>query len=244
MIARKVFSVMLLLLSSASANDSSLSDDRIKTLVYSRDAIFRIDTGYGYQSFIEFSDKEKVKTIAIGGSVGWNMNPIGNKIFLRPLEKGLSTNMVVVTDRHTYVFDLFSDSDDHLEETKKSNQVNYVVRFYYPDEVADSNKENPKEGLSLNGKLYDFSYDVLRRNYSVQGKAEFEIAEIMNNTNLTFFKFKGDKIPRVFVVNPDRSETQAKMWKFKEYVVIEGVHKKLHLRYRSSVLEVVNNDLE
>ncbi|WP_237111313.1 P-type conjugative transfer protein VirB9 [Neorickettsia findlayensis] len=216
-------------------------DPRMRTLVYSESAVFRVDTSYGYQSFIKFSDREQIKTIALGNSVGWSVNPVGEKIFLRPLEKGLSTNMVVVTDKRTYVFDLLSASEDD-EKKRKASETNYMVRFQYPDEIS-SDASNMGE-LSVGGRLYELDYSSLRRNYSFGGKADFQLKEVMNNLGLTFFRFEGSNIPRVFIVNSDRSESRAKMWRFRDYVVIEGVHKKLHLRYKDSMLEVVNNDLE
>ncbi|KYH12720.1 type VI secretion protein [Neorickettsia sp. 179522] len=216
-------------------------DPRMRTLVYSQNAVFRVDTSYGYQSFIKFSEKEQIKTIALGNSVGWSVNPVGEKIFLRPLEKGLSTNMVVVTDKRTYVFDLFSASEDD-EKRRKVSEINYMVRFQYPDEV--SSDASSMGELSVGGRLYELDYSSLRRNYSFVGKADFQLKEVMNNLGLTFFRFVGSNIPRVFIVNSDRSESRAKMWRFRDYMVIEGVHKKLHLRYKDSMLEVVNNDLE
>lgn len=237
----KFFLSFLLLLFCAHASALE-SDPRLKTFVYSEGEIFRVDTSCGFQSFIQFSDKELIKTIALGNSIGWSINPVGEKIFLRPLETGLSTNMVVVTDRRTYVFDLFS-LPEGAEKVEGSHGVRYVVRFLYPDEISSDGQAGVDEVFVDSGSC-ELDCNSLWRNYSFSGKVDFKLIEVMNNLDLTFFKFEGPAIPRVFIVNPDRSETKAKMWRFKEYMVIEGVHKRMYLRYQDSVLEVVNNDLE
>ena len=53
-----------------------------KNIRFAKNQVFKIDANYGYQSFIEFAENEKVKTIAIGDGVSWNINPSDNKIFL------------------------------------------------------------------------------------------------------------------------------------------------------------------
>ena len=93
----------ILLCSFALAQESVAIDSRIKTFIYTKNQVFKIDANYGYQSFVEFAENEKVKTIAIGDGVSWNINPSGNKIFLRPFEKTGKTNMTVITNKTAFI---------------------------------------------------------------------------------------------------------------------------------------------
>lgn len=106
------------------------TDNRLKTYIYSPNEVYLLVLHYGYQSHIEFAQGEIIKTMTVGDSYSWKMNSIGNRLFIKPLEKNLKTNMTIITNFRTYQFDLVArdlDDDDQSEE----NLV-YQVKFYYP----------------------------------------------------------------------------------------------------------------
>lgn len=111
------------------------TDSRIKTLVYNANEVFNITTHYGYQSNIEFGPKEVIDTISVGDRVGWQITPAGRRLFIRAQEENAHTNMTVVTNLRAYQFDLRSSSADAVFG---SEELTYVVRFYYPDEQTGS----------------------------------------------------------------------------------------------------------
>lgn len=112
-----------------------VSDSRVKTFVYNPNDIYRIYTHYGYQSNIEFGEKERIRTISVGDRVSWQIIPSRNRLFIRPLEHGAQTNMTIITNERAYQFDLQSSEDRILKPT---DELVYVARFYYPDEETES----------------------------------------------------------------------------------------------------------
>ena len=235
-----LFFTVYFLCSFALAQEPVAIDSRIKTFIYTKNQVFKIDANYGYQSFIEFAENEKVKTIAIGDGVSWNINPSGNKIFLRPFEKTGKTNMTVITDKRTYTFDLVARSDSE----EMDGDLAYIARFFYPkedDELDLGVDADQEDSFALDGKTYNIAYDKLHQNYSVNGDQFISPRDVLDNSYVTFFRFAG-KIPRVFVVNKDKSENQLKMVRFKDYFIVDGVHNKLRLRYKDRIAEVTNND--
>ncbi len=109
------------------------TDSRIKTLVFNPNEVFVITTHYGYQSNIEFGAKETIDTISVGDRVAWQITPAGRRLFIRAQEENAHTNMTVVTNLHAYQFDLRSSSADAVFG---SEELTYVVRFFYPDDAA------------------------------------------------------------------------------------------------------------
>lgn len=105
------------------------SDSRIVQLRYSANDIFTIYTLYGYQTSIEFARNEQVVTISLGDRSNWQIVPADYRLYIRPMDDHLSTNMTVVTSKRTYNFDLKSGSGS-LEENKN---LIYVARFTYED---------------------------------------------------------------------------------------------------------------
>lgn len=103
------------------------ADKRIKLLTYDTNDIYTLNTRIGYQTNIEFSPREEIDTISVGDRSFWQIIPSGNRLFIRPMQEDVATNMTVITNRRSYQFDLKSGSE-------KDKSVVYVVRFVYPDE--------------------------------------------------------------------------------------------------------------
>lgn len=109
------------------------TDSRIKTFVFNANEVFAVTTHYGYQSNIEFGAKETIDTVSVGDRVAWQIIPAGRRLFIRSMEENAHTNMTVVTNLRAYQFDLRSSSADAVFG---SEQLTYVVRFFYPEDVA------------------------------------------------------------------------------------------------------------
>jgi type IV secretion system protein VirB9 len=104
-------------------------DSRIKTYIYNENEIYNLVVNYGYQSSIEFGNGEEVQTISMGDTYAWKITPIGRRIFIKPLEESVNTNMTVITNRRIYHFDVFSKMPD----ANVDKHLVYVARFFYPE---------------------------------------------------------------------------------------------------------------
>lgn len=136
--------------------DDLPADSRIRLLHYNENDIYTLTTRVGYQSYIEFSDKENIDTISVGDRSFWQIIPSGNRLFIRPLQQDAATNMTVITNRFSYQFDLKSLSEPRFSgksstssendeektddakaaaarEAERLKQVVYVARFVYPE---------------------------------------------------------------------------------------------------------------
>lgn len=107
------------------------TDNRIKTYIYSPNEVFKLVVFNGYQSSIELSKSEEVRTISIGDSFAWRISPVGNRIFVRSLEDNVHTNLTILTNKRAYQFDLFSKKIGRNID----KELVYVLRFFYPEEL-------------------------------------------------------------------------------------------------------------
>lgn len=113
----------------AAGDDIPLTtDSRIKTYIYSQNEVYLLVLHYGFQSHIEFAKGENIETITLGDTYAWQITPLENRLFIKPMEKNIRTNMTVITNRRTYQFDLVAKE---LMDGDEKDLV-YVVRFYYP----------------------------------------------------------------------------------------------------------------
>jgi type IV secretion system protein VirB9 len=104
----EILAALALSLAPCLAVPASAQDDRLQTLVYDENTVVRIDGRVKVQTTIKFAPDEMIENVAIGDSAAWQVQP--NKaqtiLFIKPLEPAARTNMTVVTDKRTYLFDL------------------------------------------------------------------------------------------------------------------------------------------
>lgn len=108
---------------------SLTTDSRIKTYIYNPNEVFLLVLHFGFQSHIEFASNEEIKTITVGDTYAWKITPLANRLFIKPLEKNMRTNMTILTNKRTYQFDIVSRE---LEDGEEKDLV-YLIRFYYPN---------------------------------------------------------------------------------------------------------------
>lgn len=90
------------------------NDPRLVTKEYSASEVVKIQGKLGVQATIGFEPGELIENVAVGDSQKWQITP--NKradlLFVKPLELAAVTNMTVVTNRRTYLFDLVASAKE------------------------------------------------------------------------------------------------------------------------------------
>jgi|GEM_PF-1472044 len=105
----------------------SQTDPRVRYYDYHPEEVYSLTGYYGYVTPVFFRDDEKIQVATIGDSEAWQATPseARDMILLKPVRADAQTNLVVITDRRTYAFDLGSK-----EATENAVPV-YKVRFRY-----------------------------------------------------------------------------------------------------------------
>lgn len=111
------------------ADEPITTDNRIKTYVYNENEVYPLMVYYGYQTSIEFAKDEELSSVSLGDTYAWNVNTVGRRVFIKPLEESMHTNMTILTNKRAYQFDLFSKK----VEPGFNKDLVYVMRFYYPE---------------------------------------------------------------------------------------------------------------
>jgi type IV secretion system protein VirB9 len=116
------------------------TDSRIRVIPYNPNDVFKFMGHFGYQSAIEFAADEDIKTVSIGDSTAWQVVPNGSRLFLKPIEVNPKTNMMVVTNKRAYNFELNGKETENINDP----EMIFVYRFVYPGEsdvsFIDKNK--------------------------------------------------------------------------------------------------------
>ena len=203
------------------------SDSRVKVVMYDPNNIVLLRERYGYQTQISFSSGETVQSVSVGDSSAWQVVPLNNNLFIKPVASS-KTNMSVLTNMNSYNF--------QLDSTDINSPLTYKLQFTYPDAGYDQQGKASAIGT--------FSPDKLNWKYSFTGERSLAPIEAFDNGQFTYLKFKNDgmsHVPSVFIVDKDRNETLVNYHMQGEYMVVNSVAKEFTLRDGASVANVYND---
>lgn len=220
----------------------ALADDpRLKTLVFDEAEVVRIDGKVLVQTTIKFAPDEVIENVAIGDSTAWQVQP--NKaqtiLFVKPLEPSARTNMTVVTDKRTYLFDLVASP---------RNAALYVLQFRYPElekaaeearlaaaAAAEAEalraKADPAELAAASDPYAVVDPASLNFEWASAGTPELLPSKAFDDGTAVFLTWPaGTAIPAVLVMNEDGEEGPVNFTVRGETVVVDGVPPQIILR--------------
>ncbi len=234
-----IFAFFLMISVPALALQESLplaSDSRLRSVPYSPDEVYKFTAHYKIQSSIEFEEGEQIRTVSVGDSIGWQIVPSRNRIFIKPAELDADTNMTVVTDRRVYHFELYAQEPLGMRD----DEMIFVMRFSYPGEqnisFGDINDNSvPTHEIEDNPQNYNFSY-------SISGSERIAPIRIFDDGEFTFFQFRdvNADLPAFFKVDSERREAIVNYRVVGDYIVVERVDSMFTLRHGSDVVCVFN----
>ncbi|MEQ5788899.1 TrbG/VirB9 family P-type conjugative transfer protein [Erythrobacter sp. NFXS35] len=227
----------------ALAAPAMADDPRLRTLVFDEAAVVRIDGKVLVQTTIKFAPDEVIENVAIGDSTAWQVQP--NKaqdiLFVKPLETSARTNMTVVTDRRTYLFDLVASP---------KNAPLYVLQFRYPElekaaeearlaAAAEAEAEveaarlaaSPAEMAAASDPYAVADPASLNFAWASAGTAELIPSRAYDDGEAVFLTWPlGTAIPAILVTNEDGDEGPVNFTVRGDTVVVDGVPPQFILR--------------
>lgn len=215
-------------------------DSRIKVIVYSPDDVFKFTGYYGYQSSIELSKDEEVASISMGDTTSWQIVPSGNRIFIKPTELDATTNMTLITNKRTYLFELYGE---HAQDIRDPDMA-FILRFIYPDE--EGRGSSIKEYASSSEDVLDMSHpEQYNFNYTLSGYEDIAPIKVFDDGQFTYMQFRNrnNEIPAILAVDEDLKESLVNYRPSKadeNLIIIERVYKKLALRADPKVVCIFN----
>ncbi len=206
----------------APASLAQADDARLRTVHYEADEVVRVHGRRGFQSMIEFGANERIENVAVGDSAAWQVTPNkrANMLFVKPVLPDARTNMTVVTDKRTYLFDLVSAG-------AKSQPV-YALRFSYPPEPVVLEPAAPV----LKAEAPPTT-PPLRHHYGWTSKGDTTLlpARIYDDGDTTYLTWSTKaELPAILTPAADGAETPVNYAAKGDVIEIDQVHPVLVLR--------------
>jgi type IV secretion system protein VirB9 len=209
------------------------TDQRLATRLYNPDEVVRIDGRAGVQAAITFDEGEQIENVAVGDSNAWQITPNkrANALFVKPLAKTGRTNMTVITDRHTYYFDLVASPQA---------QPLYVLRFAYPEKSsarpAPSVAPLTGEEAALAAGTTPTDPAALNFGWNRKGKASLLPARVYDDGSSVFVSWMaGAPVPAILIKDASGAEGPVNYAVRGDVIVIEGVPSQIVLRQGKDV---------
>ena len=227
MIRKFCFGAVALLSCTAAA---AASDGRIRTLAYDPDQIVRILGKAGIQSTIEFAPDERIENVAVGDSAAWQITPNrrASLLFVKPLNARSRTNMTVVTDRRTYMFDLVAGSSMPV----------YALKFSYPNEKPVQPATQPVQQVAASAQpsAAATTADKLHFDWKTKGNSKLLPARVFDDGAALYLAWdKETPLPAILTQSEDRKEGPVNFRMSGEYIVVSPIPQNLVLRYGNRV---------
>ncbi len=205
----------------------------IRYVEYNPDAVVRL-TGYtGYQMMLEFEPGEKIETVGIGDSSGWQVTPNGAAtiMFLKPVGLPRTTNMSIVTNARRYNIELVAHSGAKVSQS----QIVYAVRFRYPQSAAAAQPVTAAPLIASPPEEWNraYSYDGAKGNVPEQ---------VFDDGKATYFRFAaGAATPAILSITPDAGESIVNFAVRGPYMVVEQLAPQFVLRQGKEVTFIFND---
>ena len=225
---RKVSIAALAVLGCTGAN--AAADNRIRSMTYDPNQIVRIVAKPGIQSTIEFGPDERIENVAVGDSSAWQITPNhrASLLFLKPLAPRSRTNMTVVTDQRTYMFDLVAGD--------KWTTPLYALKFSYPNEkrAEESTKAAPPVVAATVAVPPPaiMTADKLHFDWNSTGERKLLPSRVFDDGASVYLAWSRETpLPAILTVAEDRREGPVNYRMSGEYIVVSPVPQNLLLRY-------------
>lgn len=215
-------------------------DSRIRVMTYSPNDVFKFTGYYNYQGCIELDKGEEIVNLSMGDPNAWFIQEFGNRIFIKPIKDDATTNMLLITNKRTYFFEL------HAEEVQNINDSNMIfnVKFLYPD----NEKSNNTNLVSLTSEV-DLSHpENYNFYYTISGHQEIAPIKIFDDGDFTYIYFRDKNVamPTVYIVDDRKKESLVNFrisTKNPNLMIVEQVSLRLSLRLGRKVVYVFNEAL-
>ena len=211
------------------------TDHRVRLVTYQPDQVYKFTGHYRYASQIEFAADEEIKTISMGDSTSWMLNPAGFRLFLKPLEQDATTNMTVITNQHTYLFELHAKETDDIDD----KDMVFIMRFVYPE--GASGGQTVSRYLDSVPSPED-EPGLYNTNYTIAGQENIAPIRIFDDGRFTYFQFrnKNADVPAFYFVDAHGNEAVVNYRTRGDYIVVERVAQKFTLRHGADIVCVFN----
>ena len=198
------------------------NDARVRIATYQEGQVFRLNVSLTHVTTIEFGTGETIRSILAGDTEGFELDgvPGGQAFAIKPLARGVHTNVTVYTNHRSYYF--------NVQEV--STPTFYVVQFRYPED-----EQRPQNAVAAQAPNY---------NYGASDRTEITPVRVWDDGTFTYFQFaRNAPVPAIFRYSNGRERTVNTQATEPGVIRVSGVNAQWVLRLGDVVVCIQSNAL-
>lgn len=216
-------------------------DSRVQVFNYEPTDVFVVNAKVGYSTLIQFEEDEIINEeggLGMGDAKAWSLAVKGNNVFFKPISDLPDTNMLIVTNKRTYAFQL----------TTGGMHPTYIARFNYPQEATETIKKSvAPSSLKVVGKDSQgrniLVSDTINTKYGYRGSRELKPTNTWDDGRFTYLRFAhASDLPAVYRVLENNTEALVNTHVKDDVMVIQEVGNVYRLRFGGLVGDVGNSN--
>jgi type IV secretion system protein VirB9 len=194
---------------------SGARDRRVRIATYEERQVYRLSTSLTHVTTVEFGEGESIRSILAGDTVGFEIDgvPGGRAFAIKPVARGVHTNVTVYTNRRSYYF--------NVEEVARPTF--YVVQFRYRETA-----QRPSRAIARAAP---------NSNYGASAKTGFTPTRVWDDGTFTYFAFpRNAPVPAIFRYAGGRERTVNTSSTGDGVIRVSGVNRSWVLRLGEEVV--------
>ncbi len=216
------------------------NDEHVRCARYDAKEVYRVETVAGNATLVQFEEGEvvdsKESAVGLGDAKAWKVGAGGNWIMLKPFALKPDTNLIVVTNRRRYAF--------QLETVRRGDVPTWTLSFDYPDTRARLAAEVAKKRALADAVGHSGASASVHKNenYDMHGNMALAPTAIWDDGRFTYLRYATSRdAPAIFRLLPDGSEGLVNSHAEGDTVVVHDTGAGFVLRLGDAVLGVRNN---
>jgi type IV secretion system protein VirB9 len=211
------------------AAPAAADDPRLVEVLYDPAQVVTIEGRTKVQATIQFGEDETIENVAIGDSEAWQVTPNkrANLLFVKPLAPTAKTNMTVVTNQRTYLFDLVA--------SPRAEPL-YVLTFTYPEKPEEEKPllASGPNAVEMAAATDPYAVvDPARLNFAWDSAGDTALlpTRAYDDGEATYLTWPaGRAVPAILVENHEGTEGPVNFTVRGDTIVVSGVPREIILR--------------
>lgn len=190
-------------------------DSRVRIATYQEGQVYRLSVSLTHVTTIEFGEGESIRSIIAGDTEGFEIDgvPGGRAFAIKPVARGVHTNVTVYTNRRSYYFNV----------NENPSPTFYVVQFRYPQHKRHS--------------VNAIARTAPNHNYEASARTEFTPTQVWDDGTFTYFAFpRNAPVPAIFRYSTGRERTVNSNAAEDGVIRVSGVNRQWVLRLGDEVV--------
>lgn len=177
---------------------------RVRFIHYRANTVYVLRGQVGYEIDLQFARGEHFEGLGVGDARGVTVAAAGDHLFIKPRALHVATDLTVLTNRHTYLFDYRVSPPSRAH----ARPVLYAVRFEYPREHLQRRVAARKRRRIARALAAAEHPAVRNEDYWYCGARSIEPSAAWDDGVETHLAFApATQLPAVFVLHADGSES-------------------------------------